>query len=210
MEKIYLYTRFERFWHWAQALLIILLALTGFEIHSSYTLFGFEKAFEIHNFCAWAWLILYAFIVFWILTTGEWRQYVPTFQKLFQVAKYYVSGIFKGEPHPVPKSKRTKHNPLQRLTYLAIVSFLVPYQIITGFIYYYYNQWPEWGINLSLKTIAFLHTAGAFAMVTFVIVHIYMTTTGHTIFAHIKAMFTGWEEVEDITAVPKWEIKTKS
>jgi thiosulfate reductase cytochrome b subunit len=31
----------------------------------------------------------------------------------------------------------------------------------------------------------------------FVIVHVYMTTTGHTVTAHVKAMVTGWEEVED-------------
>ena len=38
---------------------------------------------------------------------------------------YYSVGIFRGDPHPVPKSQRAKHNPLQRLTYLAIVSVLV-------------------------------------------------------------------------------------
>jgi Ni,Fe-hydrogenase I cytochrome b subunit len=31
--KIYLYTRFERFWHWFQALMIITLIVTGLEIH---------------------------------------------------------------------------------------------------------------------------------------------------------------------------------
>jgi hypothetical protein len=28
-------------------------------------------------------------------------------------------------------------------------------------------------------------------------VHIYFATTGHTPMAHIKAMITGWDEVED-------------
>jgi hypothetical protein len=32
-------------------------------------------------------------------------------------------------------------------------------------------------------------------MLTFVIVHVYLTTTGHTLTAHIKAMVTGWEDV---------------
>ena len=44
---------------------------------------------------------------------------------------------------------------------------------------------------------ATLHTIGAFLMLIFLIVHIYLTTTGHTPLAHIKAMITGWEEVED-------------
>ncbi|MFO7717529.1 MAG: cytochrome b/b6 domain-containing protein, partial [Desulfohalobium sp.] len=116
-QKMYLYARFERFWHWAQALLVLVLLLTGFEIHGSFTLLGFERAVVVHNFCAWTWLILYAFIIFWMITTGEWRQYMPTYKKVLEVAWFYAFGIFQGKPHPVPKTKRTKHNPLQRLTY---------------------------------------------------------------------------------------------
>jgi thiosulfate reductase cytochrome b subunit len=37
----------------------------------------------------------------------------------------------------------------------------------------------------------------AFMMMAFVIVHVYLITTGHTIGAHLKAMITGWEEVDD-------------
>ena len=38
-----------------------------------------------------------------------------------------------------------------------------------------------------LRPSPWLHTIGAFAFLTFLIVHIYMATTGHTIFAHIKS-----------------------
>jgi len=34
-------------------------------------------------------------------------------------------------------------------------------------------------------------------MLTFLIVHVYFATTGHTPLAHVKAMITGWEEQED-------------
>lgn len=205
-ERIYLYTRFERFWHWAQSLLIMALILSGLEVHGAYTLFGFETAFSVHNFSAWTWLVLYVFILFWMAITEEWKQYIPTFQKLFAVMRYYMFGIFKGEPHPVPKTSRAKHNPLQRLTYLGIVTFLVPYQLITGYLYYYYNAWPQLGWDWALRPVALLHTAGGFAMLVFLIVHVYMTTTGHTLSAHIKSMFTGYEEVED-TAGHEWEVK---
>jgi thiosulfate reductase cytochrome b subunit len=30
----------------------------------------------------------------------------------------------------------------------------------------------------------------------FFFIHVYLTTTGHTMFAHIKAMITGWEDVD--------------
>ena len=104
-------------------------------------------------------------------------------------------GIFRGDPHPVPKSERAKHNPLQRLTYLGIAVVLIPLQITSGLLYYTYNSWTKWGINLDLETIASIHTAGAFALVIFLIVHVYMTTTGHTLTCHLKAMCSGWEEV---------------
>jgi hypothetical protein len=31
----------------------------------------------------------------------------------------------------------------------------------------------------------------------FFFIHVYLTTTGHTVFAHIKAMITGWEDAHD-------------
>ncbi len=208
--RVYLYSRFERFWHWVQALLMFALLLTGFELHGTYSLFGYENAHNIHIYAAWSLLILFAFIIFWLLTTGEWKQYVPTMKKIVDVARYYAYGIFRGEPHPVPKTQRAKHNPLQRLTYLTIVSFLLPFQMITGLLYYYYNDWPLWGLDWSLGPIAFLHTLGAFLFLQFIIVHVYMTTTGHTIFAHVAAMCSGWEEVEDETTVQDWEVKKPS
>lgn len=201
MKKIYLYTRFERFWHWAQAFLIIMLALTGLEVHRTYELFGFKRAVELHNLFGIAWLTLYAFIIFWKLTTGEWKNYIPTTKKLLVVAHYYMIGIFRGESHPVPKSERNKHNPLQRLTYLGIAIALIPLQMATGFLYYTYNSWAKWGISVDLGTVALVHMAGAFAIVAFLVVHVYMTTTGHSPHAHTVAMITGWEEVPEEESV---------
>ncbi|NCC25613.1 MAG: cytochrome B [Deltaproteobacteria bacterium] len=209
MVKIYLYTRFERFWHWLQALLIFMLLLTGFEVHGTFSLFGFQRAVELHNFFGLSWIILFVFIVFWVFTTGEWRQYIPTTKKLFAVMRYYSSGIFKGEPHPVKKSSRAKHNPLQRLTYLGLTAVLLSLQMFTGFLYYMYNDWAVWGLSfLGLGFLAIVHLACAFLILSFVVVHIYMTTTGHTIGAHIAAMFSGWEEVEE-GEEEDWEIRQR-
>ncbi len=206
MNNMYLYTRYERFWHWLQTSLIMLLLLTGFEINGMYTLFGFETAVNVHNYTGITWLIAFAFFVFWVFTTGEWKQYIPTTKKMFAVARYYVHGIFRGETHPVPKRKDAKHNPLQRLSYLLLAALLLPIQMVTGLLYWTYNLWPEWGITfLSLKMVAVIHIMCAFAILSFVIIHIYMTTTGHSLFAHIRAMITGWEEVEEGVELEEWE-----
>jgi thiosulfate reductase cytochrome b subunit len=204
---IYLYTRYERFWHWLQAMLIFILLLSGFEIHQGFALLGFHRAVTVHNFVGLTWLIAFAFFVFWLFTTGEWKQYIPTTKKMLSVVHYYSWGIFKGLPHPVPKRKEAKHNPLQRLTYLSLAAFLLPFQMITGLLYWGYNSWSALGLgSLSLELLAVLHTLGAFAILSFLVVHLYMTTTGHSLFAHIKAMITGWEEVEKGESVEEWEV----
>jgi hypothetical protein len=53
-----------------------------------------------------------------------------------------------------------------------------------------------------------VHLFGAFSILTFLIVHVYMTTTGHSLSAHIKAMITSWEEVSSDVQVEDWEKKT--
>ncbi len=209
MHKVYMYTRYERLWHWVQMFLIAFLLLTGFEVQGLFHLFGFHTAVKLHNTAGLTWLISFAVFIFWVFTTGEWKQYIPTTKKIFEVMRYYSLGIFKGEPHPVPKSREAKHNPLQRLTYLAMAALLLPVQMTTGFLYWSYNNWPEMGLGfLTLNIVAILHIAGAFAIITFVIIHVYMTTTGHSVFAHIRAMITGWEEIEDAKTVGEWEEKT--
>jgi len=203
MKNIYLYARFERLWHWLQTLVIIILLLTGFEVNGVFTLLGFSTAVTVHNFVGLTWLIAFAFFVFWIFTTGEWRQYIPTTKKMLAVVRYYIYGIFRGEAHP--------HNPLQRIVYLILAAILLPVQMATGFLYWGYNSWSEWGLSsLSLQAVALIHTAGAFAILAFVVVHVYMITTGHTVLAHTRAMITGWEEVADEAAVGDWEYKTKA
>ncbi|TNC99596.1 MAG: cytochrome B561 [Gallionellaceae bacterium] len=197
-EKIYVFKRFERFWHWSQALLIICMLITGFEVHGSYSLFGFEHAVSYHTVLAWSLVTLWVFAIFWHLTTGEWKQYIPTTDKVVAMMRFYSVGIFKGEPHPYRPTKLKKHNPLQRIAYLGVLLFIGPLLWLTGWFYLFYGDWAVWGVNgfLSLEWVAFFHTVGAFMMLTFLIAHLYLTTTGHTPTAHIKAMVTGWEEVD--------------
>lgn len=198
-ERIYIYKRFERFWHWSQALLIITMMLSGFEVHGSYTLLGFGQAVQLHTLAAWTLLTLWAFTIFWQFTTDEWRQYLPSLKNVMAMIKYYSFGIFMNSPHPFHKTVQQKHNPLQRLAYLALLAFISPLIWISGLLYLFYGDWNRFGLDayLSLEWVAVAHTLGAFMITAFFFIHVYLTTTGHTIFAHIKAMITGWEEVDE-------------
>lgn len=197
-KRIYVFKGFERFWHWAQAGLIILLLLTGFEVHGAWKFFGFAQATRLHVIGAWSLVGLWVFAIFWHVTTGEWRQYIPTMKKIDVMIKFYSKGIFEGAPHPFRITAQKKHNPLQRLTYLAILTLVMPLIWVTGWFYLFYGSWQAWGVDkyLSLEWIAFFHTAGAFIILAFLVSHLYLVTTGHTMTSQVKAMITGWDEVE--------------
>lgn len=197
-KRIYVFKRFERFWHWSQAALIMFMALSGFEIHGTYTLLGFEQATDLHTTAAWMLIGLWAFAIFWHLTTGEWKQYIPTTKNMMGVVRYYSVGIFTGEHHPFKPTQLAKHNPLQRIAYLLFKLVMAPTIWISGLLYLYYSAWESWGLGgLDLAVIAWIHTAGAFMLIIFLVGHVYLTTTGHTLFSQIKAMITGWDEVEE-------------
>lgn len=198
MNRIYIFKRFERFWHWSQAALIFTLGGSGFEIHGTYEWLGYETAQEVHTTAAWMLIWLWLFAFFWHFTTGEWRQYIPTTDKLIAMMKYYMSGIFTNAPHPFKVTRLSKHNPLQRLAYLFVQLIINPVIWISGLLYLYYSQWDAWGLDwLNLADVAFVHLAAAFMMVLFVIAHIYLGTTGHTPLSHFKAMLTGYEDDPD-------------
>ncbi len=196
-ERVYLYKGFERFWHWAQAALIVFMLLTGFEIHGTYKLLGFERAVHLHTLAAWSLIGLWVFAIFWHLTTGEWRQYIPSVDKLVAMSRFYAVGIFKGEPHPFKPTPARKHNPLQRLAYLFVLVVIGPLLWASGALLLFYGDWPALGLAaLPLAWAAWAHTAGAFLMLAFLIAHLYLITTGHRLTTQLKSMITGWEEVE--------------
>lgn len=198
-ERIYLFKRFERFWHWSQAALIITMLITGFQIHGYLGGAGFRTSLLIHGYAAWALITLWTFAIFWHFTTGEWRQYVPSFENLVRVARYYTLGIFLGESHPYHQTPQRKHNPLQRLAYLWLKLMINPLIWFSGLLLliFSYDWIQAMPFGLSLTGVAWLHTAAAYMMLVFFIAHVYLATTGQTPLAYIKAMITGWETSHD-------------
>ena len=194
-----------------QAALILFLGVTGFEIHGSIHFFGFDQAVKYHSTAAIAFLALIVFAIFWHLTTGEWRQYLPTWKNLRAQAEYYIFGIFRNTPHPTKKTVLSKLNPLQKLVYAGLKVLVIPVMVISGLLYMFYRypqRYEVMSLNIkSLEIIALLHTIGAFLLVAFFIAHIYLITTGRTITSNLKAMITGYEELpEDVKEKPGVEV----
>ena len=80
---------------------------------------------------------------------------------------------------------------------LAGLVVVLPLVWISGLLYMFRAYWPVLGLEhvLSLYWVAVAHTAGAFMILIFLIMHLYLITTGHTVGAQLKAMITGWEEI---------------
>jgi thiosulfate reductase cytochrome b subunit len=194
--SVMIYSRYERFWHWTQAALIFALFFTGLNIHGTLGLISFQAAVGIHTIAAIALILLWIFTTFWNFTTGQWKQYLFK-EGVWHVIRFYAYGIIVGEPHPYKKGLQRKQNALQSLAYMWFMLIIGPALWLTGIVYLTYELWgtyPWAGTGLSV--IAFLHTAAAFLIAIFVIIHIYMTTTGKTVFHYIKTMITGYDSVE--------------
>ena len=176
--------------------------VTGFEIHGSFGMLGFRQAVAVHNFCVVLGAALYVFILGWMIITTGWKHYASNVRKVPEAARLYLGGIFRGKAHPASEGER---NVLQRRLYLGVALCLVPFQAITGFIYFTYSRWQQFDFaaGFSLKTVAVLHTVGAFAFLIFVIVHAYMITTGPTPTAHLVAMITGCEDASVDADMPE-------
>ncbi len=201
--KAYVYSRYERIWHWLMALSILLLLWTGIEIHwvGGASVFGFTQSVWIHNALA-AVLIVNAFLsLFYHVASNEIRQLIPpreTFLgEAIAQAKFYLNGIFVGAPHPVPKSRERKLNPLQQVTYLMLLNVLIPLQVVTGVLIWGAPRWPALSNAVGGLTIVTpVHSLGAWLLATFVVAHVYLTTTGHTPLSNIRAMVVGEDEID--------------
>lgn len=202
-QTVYMYDVYERLWHWLQTAAILLLIFTGLVIHKpdTFGIFSFSYMVQVHNIVAAILVINAALSLFYHLASGEIQQYLPRprgfFDEAIVQAMYYVRGIFKGEPHPYEKTRDRKLNPLQQMTYFGLLNVLLPLQMITGALMWGVQQWPEVANRLGgLPFLAPFHTIIAWLLASFVVMHVYLTTTGHTPTAGIKAMMLGWEEME--------------
>ncbi len=204
VKRVYMYTVYERFWHWFQTFAILLLVFTGLVVHRP-EMFGvawFEQAVLVHNVLAVLLTGNAALSLFYHLVSGEIRNFIPRpygfFDQAIVQTRYYLQGIFKHEHHPFEKSLDRKLNPLQQITYFGILNVLLPLQIATGALMLGVQSFPQMETWLGgLPFLAPFHSLVAWTFAAFIILHVYLTTTGHTPLANIEAMMIGWDEVAD-------------
>jgi len=199
-KKLYLHTVTERVWHWFHAALITLLILSGCQIHwpDVLNIFGsFTTAIYVHR---WAGILLACDFLLWLfynLFSRRISHYILKLEEIYPglpvQAKFYIWDIFIGKAHPYAPSEDNKFNPLQKLTYFIFMLFMMPILLASGILYLYPSFFAP-VINLlgGLAAVAVLHFIMAIIFTAFFVAHIYLATTGHTIFADFLSMITGY------------------
>ena len=203
LKKVYMYSVYERLWHWLQTFVILLLLFTGLIIHrpDTFGIFNFRYVVLVHNILAVILVVNAALSLFYHLVSGEIKQYIPRprgfFDQIFEQAIFYIRGIFQAQEHPFEKTLEKKLNPLQQITYFGILNVLLPLIGITGILMWGSQRFPEISASIGgLTYLAPFHTLIAWLFASFIVAHVYLTTTGPTPFASIKAMMVGWDKVE--------------
>lgn len=202
-QEVYMYSIYERLWHWLQALAIFLLIFTGLIIHKPdmFGIFSFPYVVQVHNVLGFLLLANALLAVFYHLASGEIQQFIPQpngfFNQMITQAIFYTKGIFRDEKHPFEKTPQKKLNPLQQITYFGLLNVLLPLQVITGVIVWGMQNWPDFAVSLGgLPVLAPIHTLIAWLFASFIVMHMYLTTTGHKPLGGVQSMINGWDEVE--------------
>jgi thiosulfate reductase cytochrome b subunit len=207
MKKIYLHPLPIRIWHWVNAGAFIILIVTGAQVRFGNVLhlFSFETAVKIHS---WTGFILIANFFIWLvyyLVTRNIKIYIPPLhhpvefaKKAITQAKFYGLGIMVGDHNPHHSTPDNKFNPMQQVSYLMIMVLLIPLQLVTGLLLWDPKLFsPVVNLVGGIQVIEIIHVLLWIFFSAFIIVHFYLATLGHTTWAHIIAMFTGFEEEEE-------------
>jgi len=204
---MYLYPVWVRLWHFFNAVLIIILIITGISMQytgkeDSIMLVGFARAVKWHNIAAILLTFNYVFFVVGNILGGNGKYYRIEkgnfISDLWKQMKYYSWGMFKGEKSPFPVSTERKFNPLQKITYVLAMYVAFPLLIISGLGLLF----PETVINRFLGISGLiltdiLHISMGFCLSVFLIVHIYTCTLGARPFSLFRGMITGYHESDE-------------
>lgn len=205
MATVYLYPIWIRLWHWINALLYLVLILTGLSMQYSnpeFPMLRFDLAVSIHNTSGILLTINYLVIILGNIFTINGRFYrikrKGFLQELIRQGNYYLFGIFKGNKAPYPINGERKFNPLQKISYVAVLYFLMPLVVITGWAMIF----PEmiflnkiFGTS-GLHFTDLVHILMGFILSLFMFVHIYLCTIGKPAGTHFRAMMSGWHHSE--------------
>lgn len=201
---MYLYPIWVRLWHVFNAILIIILIITGLSMQytskQDYVLVvGFAGAVKWHNIAAIMLTFNYILFVAGNVFTSNGRYYrigkKDFFTDMGKQLKYYSWGMFRGEKHPFPVTSERKFNPLQKLTYVLTMYVAFPLLIISGLGLLFPEIVLDKFFSISgLLLTDLLHITMGFLISLFMIIHIYTCTLGAKPTSLFRGIITGFHE----------------
>lgn len=203
--KLYLYPIWIRLWHLMNALMCLILIITGVSMQFSGPQSGlvrFDTAVTIHNIAGIILTVNYSFFFLGNLFTYNGKYYQMEFRgllnRLMKQFKHYTFGIFKKNPAPFPVTEENKFNPLQQFSYVFIMYLFVPLVFVTGWALLFPDTIPTTIVGGSgLHTIDALHIISGFIISFFMVIHIYFCTIGKTPVSNFKSIINGYHEAHD-------------
>ena len=201
MKRIYLHPLPLRIWHWVNALMVILLIITGIELRipGIAALPANSAALLVHRYAGWAMVISCVFWFVYSLISGNLSRYYVIRKRdllgVFGQAKFYLFSMFRGEENPFRPSPEEKFNPLQKLAYGTIMCIFTGVLVVTGLLFSDIFSFRKYILLLNaMRVLDAIHVIAAYLFVLYLVVHIYMSTLGQKASSHIKAMILGYEE----------------
>ncbi len=197
--RVFVYPAFVRASHWLNALLFIVLLVTGLSVHftGASREIGLGTAVRVHDAAGVLLIVNFALFLIAGIATGDIRQYLPRCEGLAgglaAQARYYLYGIFKGEPHPFAVTREARFNPLQQVTYLLVFILGMPLLILSGLVLLV----PGLAGGIDRACLAWIHYALAVFYGLFLVGHAYLATTGKKPGSLIKGMIDGYHESDD-------------
>lgn len=199
-EYYYFYPKWLRLWHALNALLCLILIVTG--VSMQYTtgmnsFIRFDKAVTIHNVCGIALTASYFLFIIGNFVTSNGRHYRLKRKGLFRDVRkqfyYYSVGIFRKQEPPFTLNEDRKFNPLQQFSYLVTMYICMPLIFFTGWAL----MFPEiilakiLGMD-GLQLTDFFHIVLGFIITLFLMIHIYFITIGIRKSNNFISIITGW------------------
>ena len=214
-QRVYVWEQPVRWFHWINALCVIVLGITGFLIahppafmsarEASFG-FWFGKVRFVHFSTAFVFLANFLFRLYWAGVGNKythWRNFFPVskrqWRQVWAVLKVDVMQSSDQVVHTLG------HNSLAYFTYMG-TGFLTVFQVASGFALYapmsgfWFPHLFDWVMPLfgSEQNLRLFHYAGLWLFLVFTVIHIYL------VFYHdyvegqgvLSSMVGGWKFIE--------------
>ncbi|MGV3530345.1 MAG: Ni/Fe-hydrogenase, b-type cytochrome subunit [Flavisolibacter sp.] len=216
LRRVFVWQLPVRIYHWLNALVIMVLIVTGFYIGDPLALNSHKDASSqftmgwirmIHFIAAYIFLFNFLFRIYWGFAGNKyanWRQFIPTnknfFKDFWQVLKIDILMMKGKEPLNVG------HNPVAGMSYFILfIAFVV--QVFTGFGLYagmsdsFIANLFGWvpaltGGDILLRSI---HHWAMWIFILFTVVHVYLVLYHDYVEGRgeVSSMFGGWKFIEE-------------